>query len=166
MFATVFYWCVVVVACAWSLVWSLIYLAKHENGNLWIFAIINALGLIALGILYWIYSSQDNQWYWFASKQLDIAGLVYVFYFYIVWVVFQAIAGITKKSTINLTTKPTEDTQFLMGTVCTIKVNNKNKSAALDDGLDRIKKLADEITINQKGSEVDKIIAEASQSFR
>ena len=101
-----------------------------------------------------------------ASKQLDIAGLVYVFYFYIVWVVFQAIAGITKKSTINLTTKPTEDTQFLMGTVCTIKVNNKNKSAALDDGLDRIKKLADEITINRKGSEVDKINAEAGQSFR
>lgn len=90
MFATVFYWCVVVAACAWSL-------AKHENGNLWIFAIIKALGLIALEILYWIYSSQDNQWYWFASKQLDIAGLVYVFYFYIVLVVFQAIAGITKK---------------------------------------------------------------------
>ena len=43
MFATMFYWCVVVAACAWSL-------AKHENGNLWIFAIINALGLIALGI--------------------------------------------------------------------------------------------------------------------
>ena len=101
MFATVFYWCVVVAAClwgAWSLVWSLIYLAKHENGNLWIFAIINALGLIALGILYWIYSSQDNQWYWFAAKQLNIASLVYVFYFYIVLVVFQAIAGITKKT--------------------------------------------------------------------
>ena len=47
MFAMVFYWCVVVAACAWSL----IYLAKHENGNLWIFAIINALGLIALEIL-------------------------------------------------------------------------------------------------------------------
>jgi thiamine biosynthesis lipoprotein len=30
----------------------------------------------------------------------------------------------------------------------------------------RIKKLADEITINQKGSEVDKINAEAGQSFR
>ena len=53
-----------------------------------------------------------------------------------------------------------------MGTVCTIKVNNKNKSAALDDGLDRIKKLADEITINRKRSEVDKINAEAGQSFR
>lgn len=44
------------------------------------------------------------------------------------------------KSTINLTTKPTEDTQFFMGTVCMIKVNNKNKSAALDDGWARIKK--------------------------
>ena len=54
------------------------------------------MDLCQLEILYWIYSSQDK-WYWFASKQLDIAGLVYVFYFYIVLVVFQAIAGITKK---------------------------------------------------------------------
>ncbi|MCI1532181.1 MAG: FAD:protein FMN transferase, partial [Lactobacillus amylovorus] len=67
------------------------------------------------------------------------------------------------KSTTNLTTKPTEDTQFLMGTVCTIKIYNKNKSAALDDGFARIKKLADEITVNQKGSEVDKINAEAGK---
>ena len=67
------------------------------------------------------------------------------------------------KSTTNLTTKPTEDTQFLMGTVCTIKIYNKNKIAALDDGFARIKKLADEITVNQKGSEVDKINAEAGK---
>lgn len=56
-----------------------------------------------------------------------------------------------------LTTKATQDTQFLMGTVCTIKIYNKNKSNALDDSFDRIKQLANEITVNQKGSEIDKI---------
>lgn len=101
MFATVFYWCIVTAAClwgAWSLIWSLVYLAKRENGNLWIFAIINLLGVIALALLNWIYSSQDNQWYWFVSKQLDISWLVYLLYFYIVLVVFQALAGITKRA--------------------------------------------------------------------
>ncbi|MBP2057753.1 thiamine biosynthesis lipoprotein [Lactobacillus colini] len=101
MFATVFYWCVVVVAClwgVWSLVWSLIYLAKRENGNLWIFAIINVLGVIALALLYWIYGSQDNQWYWFASKQTNIAYLVYMLYFYLVLVIFQGLGGITKRA--------------------------------------------------------------------
>lgn len=61
----------------------------------------------------------------------------------------------------QLTTTPTEDTQFLMGTVCTIKIYNKKKSKALEDGFDRIKELADKITVNQKGSEVDKINAQA-----
>lgn len=60
-----------------------------------------------------------------------------------------------------LTTKPTEDTQFLMGTVCTIRIYNKNKNAALEDGFDTIKKLAKEITVNQKGSEIDEINAQA-----
>lgn len=60
-----------------------------------------------------------------------------------------------------LTTIPTEDTQFLMGTVCTIKIYNKKKDSALKDGFDRIKELADKITVNQKGSEVDKINAQA-----
>ncbi|MBP2057746.1 thiamine biosynthesis lipoprotein [Lactobacillus colini] len=61
------------------------------------------------------------------------------------------------KQETKLTTQPTQDTQFLMGTVCTIKIYNKKKTLALEDGFDRIKQLADKITVNQKGSEVDKI---------
>lgn len=101
MFATVFYWIVTVAAVlwgAWSLVWSIIYLAKKENGNLWFFAIINALASIALGIIYWIYSSMDYQWYWFASKQADITWIVYLFLFFIVLTILQFILGFTKKA--------------------------------------------------------------------
>lgn len=60
-----------------------------------------------------------------------------------------------------VTTTPVQDTQFLMGTVCTIKIYNKGKSSALKDGFDRIKTLAQEITVNQKGSEIDKVNKEA-----
>lgn len=101
MFATIFYWIITVAAICWggwSLIWSLIYIGKHENGNLWIFAIINALGVIALALLYWIYSTEDNQWFWFASKRSDISWIVYMLIFYIVLVIFQAIFGITKKA--------------------------------------------------------------------
>ncbi len=63
----------------------------------------------------------------------------------------------------KLTTKPTENTEFLMGTVCTIKIYNKNKSQALHDGFSRIKTLARQITVNQSGSEIDKINKYAGQ---
>lgn len=99
MFATIFYWIVIALAImwgAWSLIWSIVYLTKHENGNLWIFAIINTLGALVLGLIYWIYSSEGNQWFWFASKRADIGWLVYVLLFYIVLVIFQAICGITR----------------------------------------------------------------------
>lgn len=66
----------------------------------------------------------------------------------------------TQKIT-NMTTTPTQDTQFLMGTVCTIKIYNKKKSAALDSAFNRIKNLADKITVNQKGSEIDRINTQA-----
>lgn len=101
MFATIFYWIIVAAAALWgiwSLVWSIIYLAHGENGNLWIFAIINALGTLALGILTIIYGSQDNQWYWFASKISNIAWLVYSFYGYILLTVLQFIFGFSKKA--------------------------------------------------------------------
>lgn len=101
MFATVFYWVVVVAATLWglwSLAWSLIYMSKHENGNLWIFAIIDALSTIALAIIYLIYSTEGGQWYWFASIQGQIAGVVYVLYFFIALTIFQFIFGFTKKT--------------------------------------------------------------------
>ncbi|GFZ27279.1 FAD:protein FMN transferase [Lactobacillus corticis] len=61
------------------------------------------------------------------------------------------------KNTTAITTTATEDTKFLMGTVCTIKVYNKHKQQAVKDGFARIKELAKKITVNQKGSEIDKV---------
>ncbi|MBA1392732.1 hypothetical protein EQ500_02405 [Lactobacillus sp. XV13L] len=99
MFATIFYWIVIAVTglwALWSAAWSVIYLAKRENGNLWIFAIMNILVLGILGLMYLIYSSEGNQWYWFASSRSDISLLVYMTMGYAVLVVLQALLGITR----------------------------------------------------------------------
>ncbi|RXT58385.1 FAD:protein FMN transferase [Lacticaseibacillus chiayiensis] len=52
---------------------------------------------------------------------------------------------------------PYSDTQFLMGTVVTVKIYDKGKQGALDAAFSRVQQLADQLTVNQKGSEVDKI---------
>lgn len=57
----------------------------------------------------------------------------------------------------KVTTTPTEDTQFLMGTVVKISIYNENKDDALKAAFKKVSDLADRITVNQKGSEVDKI---------
>ncbi len=62
-----------------------------------------------------------------------------------------------------LVKSPYEDTQFLMGTVVTLRVYDKGKQAALDDAFARIKTLARETTVNQKGSEVDAVNAQAGK---
>ena len=61
----------------------------------------------------------------------------------------------------TLVDQPYQDTQFLMGTVVTIRVYDKGKQAALKDAFARIKQLADEITVNEKGSEIDAVNAQA-----
>lgn len=63
--------------------------------------------------------------------------------------------SLTKET--EITTNPISDTKFLMGTVCTIKIYNKHKEHALNAGFNRIATLAKETTVNQKGSEIDKI---------
>lgn len=57
----------------------------------------------------------------------------------------------------KVTTTPTENTKFLMGTVVKITIYNEDKKKALNDAFDKVADLADRITVNQKGSEVDKI---------
>ena len=52
---------------------------------------------------------------------------------------------------------PYSDTQFLMGTVVMIKIYDKGKQGALDAAFARVQQLADELTVNQKGSEVDAV---------
>ena len=56
---------------------------------------------------------------------------------------------------------PNEDTQFMMGTVVTLRVYNKNKDKVLAGAFSLLKKEAREVTVNQKGSEIDKINAAA-----
>ncbi|MFD1486196.1 FAD:protein FMN transferase [Lacticaseibacillus baoqingensis] len=70
----------------------------------------------------------------------------------------------TKTTKTPVTVKePYEDTQFLMGTVVTIRVYDKGKKAALDRSFDRVKQLANEVTVNEKGSEVDAVNAQAGK---
>lgn len=99
MFATVLYWIAVVVLALWGLwsaVWSVIYLKNGENGNLWYFAIINAIVLILAGLVFLIYTHADWQWYWFVSKQLDISAYAAILGGYVVLVILQFALGFQK----------------------------------------------------------------------
>lgn len=78
--------------------------------------------------------------------------------------------GITKQKAANQRPKPTkvvqtptEDTQFMMGTVVTLRIYNKNKKHVLDDAFKLLKREAKKITVNQKGSEIDKVNAAAGK---
>ena len=50
----------------------------------------------------------------------------------------------------NLITDPYERTEFLMGTVVTIKIYDEGKKDILDPVFERIKWLADHITVNEE----------------
>ncbi|MFC6294267.1 FAD:protein FMN transferase [Lactiplantibacillus daoliensis] len=52
---------------------------------------------------------------------------------------------------------PSEDTQFMMGTVVTLRVYNKGKDKVVDGAFKLLKKEAKEVTTNAKGSEIDKV---------
>lgn len=68
----------------------------------------------------------------------------------------------TQKRTLVET--PYQDTQFLMGTVVTLRIYDKGKQPVMTKAFDRIKQLADLITVNEKGSQVDAINAAAGKS--
>ncbi|KRO18038.1 FAD:protein FMN transferase [Lacticaseibacillus saniviri] len=61
----------------------------------------------------------------------------------------------------EMVSQPYQDTQFLMGTVVTLRVYDKGKQDALNTAFARIKQLANEITVNEKGSEVDEVNKQA-----
>ena len=61
----------------------------------------------------------------------------------------------------ELTTTPYKKTEFLMGTVVTVKIYDKGKEAVLEPAFERIQTLADQITVNEAGSEIDAINANA-----
>jgi FAD:protein FMN transferase len=62
----------------------------------------------------------------------------------------------------ELTTTPYKKTEFLMGTVVTVKIYDKGKEAVLEPAFERIQTLADQITVNEAGSEINSINANAS----
>ncbi|MBS4217420.1 FAD:protein FMN transferase [Bacillus sp. FJAT-49711] len=66
-----------------------------------------------------------------------------------------ASCGQTKKS--SVLTSPYKETEFLMGTVVTVRIYDDGKKATLDPVFKRIKRLADQITVNEQGSEIDDI---------
>ncbi|KMT60219.1 thiamine biosynthesis lipoprotein ApbE [Listeria fleischmannii 1991] len=63
-----------------------------------------------------------------------------------------------KEGQVELLDQPYSKTEFLMGTVVTLKVYDKGKEQAIDKSFDRIKTLAAEITTSDAGkSEIDKV---------
>ena len=67
----------------------------------------------------------------------------------------------SQKETTTLREDPYYQEKFLMGTYVRIRVYDEGKEDALKPAFDRIKALADKITINQEGSEVDAVNAQA-----
>jgi len=63
----------------------------------------------------------------------------------------------------ELITSPYKKTEFLMGTVVTVKIYDTGKEAVLEQAFDRIHTLADHITVNEESaaSEIDAINASA-----
>ena len=92
-------------------------------------------------------------------------GLVFVLI-----LIISMVAGCGGQSTKNenetlkkteLTTTPYKKTEFLMGTVVTVKIYDKGKEAILEPAFERIQTLANQITVNEAGSEIDSINANA-----
>ena len=61
----------------------------------------------------------------------------------------------------GLLKEPYEKTEFLMGTYVTVRVYDEGKEAVLEKAFDRVEELADKITVNEPGSEIDAINAAA-----
>lgn len=63
----------------------------------------------------------------------------------------------------SLISNPYSETEFLLGTVITIKVYDKDKESALDKVFDRIEVLEQQMTANEAGSEVAEINEQAGK---
>lgn len=62
MVAFIIYWAAILVCIAWGMLsigFSIFYLSRNENGNLWAFALFNVFAAIALAIVLWIYKTWD-----------------------------------------------------------------------------------------------------------
>ncbi|WP_088840830.1 FAD:protein FMN transferase [Listeria sp. ILCC797] len=83
------------------------------------------------------------------KKIVFLTGLIFI-------LLLSACSG--EKEQVELLDQPYSKTEFLMGTVVTLKVYDKGKEEAIDKSFERIKKLAAEITTSDAGkSEIDKV---------
>ncbi|SKA87857.1 thiamine biosynthesis lipoprotein [Caloramator quimbayensis] len=64
-------------------------------------------------------------------------------------------SGCGKK--VKVLNEPIEKTDFVLGTVCTVKIYDEAPSNLLDKVFDRLKEIENRMTINAEGSEVDEI---------
>ena len=96
MVAYLFYWFSILVNIAWvilSVGFSIYYLAKKEDGNLWFFGLFNVLAIIYLAVVFWIYHT------WDFGVTLATSLLVGVIIANAVLTILQAILGRAPKPT-------------------------------------------------------------------
>lgn len=90
MVAFLIYWGVILACIAWlalSIYFSIFYLVRKENGNLWAFAFFNVLAAIVLAITLVVYRT----WGWGITQYSSLIYLVLAIYG--VTVILQAILG-------------------------------------------------------------------------
>ncbi|SRR5699024_1509611 len=75
MLAAIIYWAIILVCIAWialSVFFTIFYLSKKENGNLWAFALFNVIAAIVLAISLVIYRT----WGWGITQYSSLIYLV------------------------------------------------------------------------------------------
>lgn len=72
-------------------------------------------------------------------------------------VVLLAGCGASGENQPELLKSPYEETEFLMGTYVTLRVYDEGKEKLIQEGFARVEELADKVTVNEPGSEIDKV---------